>query len=269
MMREMAAALGKKKEAEKYAGLFGKIREAFVERFVKKDGKVGNGSQTCYVLALQVGLLPEDIREKAVEQLVRDIKSRDWHLSTGFLGTAYLMPVLTMSGRNDVASRLLLQETYPSWGYMISKDATTIWERWNGDTGNPAMNSFNHYAFGAVGEWLYRYLAGIDMALDSTGFEEIVIHPYVIDGIDYVRAEHDSIRGTIISGWRRTPSGGITMEVTIPANTRAIVNVPVGPKEAITEQGKKLNQDEIALRGRTDGCFVLSVGSGTYRFESR
>ena len=122
-------------------------------------------------------LAPPKLEAAMVNKLVADIESRSWHLSTGFLGTPFLLFTLADHGRADVAYRLLLNETYPSWGYMLSKGATTWWERWNGDTGDPGMNSYNHYAFGSVMAWVYRSVAGIDTNAEGAGYREIVVHP--------------------------------------------------------------------------------------------
>ena len=131
-------------------------------------------TQTSYVVALYTKMAPEALEPKLVDNLVKDIEARSGHLSTGFLGTPFLLFTLADHGRSDVAYKLLLNDTYPSWGYMLSKGATTWWERWNGDTGDPSMNSYNHYAFGSVVAWVYRYAAGIDTTPDSPGFKEII-----------------------------------------------------------------------------------------------
>jgi alpha-L-rhamnosidase len=268
LMLEMAHALKRAGDARHYRELFVNIRKAFIRRFLNKDGTVGNGSQTSHVLALHIGLLPEEARAAAVAYLVNDIKSRGWHLSTGFLGTAYLMPVLTEAGRNDVAYRLLLNETYPSWGYMIERGATTIWERWNGDTGDPQMNSFNHYCFGAVGEWLYRHVAGIDTDAIPPGFGHIVIRPRPGPGLDSARAHYDSIRGRIATNW--TKKGRILqLNVTIPANSAALVHVPATSPGKVTESGRVLPNQHVKFCRMEEGCAVFSVSPGTYRFASR
>ena len=123
-------------------------------------------TQTAYVLALQFNLFPESLKAQAVDRLVANIESYDTHLTTGFLGTPFLCHVLSQNGRSDIAVKLLLQKSYPSWLYPVTQGATTIWERWdglkpNGDTQTPSMNSYNHYAYGAIGEWMYTYLLGI------------------------------------------------------------------------------------------------------------
>ncbi len=228
MMADMARATHRDGDATKYRQLFEGIREAFVRKFVRADGTIGNGSQTCYALALHIGLVPEPLRKAAVDHLAADIQSRDWHLSTGFLGTPHLMFALSENDRADVAYTLLLNETYPSWGYTISKGATTIWERWNGDSGDPSMNSYNHYAFGSVVEWLYREVAGIDADPAAPGFEKIVIHPHPDLRLGHARAEYDSIRGKIVSEWSLDAAGKLSVNVVIPANTMAKVILPGG-----------------------------------------
>jgi alpha-L-rhamnosidase len=240
MMADMARATHRDGDAAKYRQLFEGIREAFVRKFVRADGTIGNGSQTCYALALHIGLVPEPLRKAAVDHLAADIQSRDWHLSTGFLGTPHLMFALSENGRADVAYTLLLNETYPSWGYTISKGATTIWERWNGDSGDPSMNSYNHYAFGSVVEWLYREVAGIDADPAAPGFEKIVIHPHPDARLGHARAEYDSIRGKIVSEWTLDTAGKLSVNVVIPANTMAKVFLPDGVTKEVGPGAHKI-----------------------------
>ena len=234
-MAEMAKATGRTQRAEAYRELFGKIRAAFIGRFVTASGKVGSGSQTCQILALNTGLVPDDLRSSATTVLTDDIRQRGTLLSTGFLGTVWLMPVLTENGANDLAYALLLQDKCPSWGYMIRKGATTIWERWNGDRGDPGMNSFNHYAFGCVCEWLFKYAAGIDQPSDDAGFGRIRIKPHPGPGIDQMKASYQSVHGRIASQWETT-GGQLMLTATIPPNTTAEVHVPMpkGGAAAIT-----------------------------------
>jgi alpha-L-rhamnosidase len=165
ILAEAAKVLGKTNDAKMYEDLFNKIKDVFINEYVTKAGRVGTNSQTSYVLALKFNLLPENLRAKAAEFLANDIKSRDNHLSTGFLGTPYLCHVLSDNGFTDTAYDLLLQESYPAWLYPVKMGATTIWERWDGEKTDstfqdPGMNSFNHYAYGAIGDWMYRVSAG-------------------------------------------------------------------------------------------------------------
>lgn len=269
MMAEMARALGKADDARAYQVMYEGIKRAFNDAYVKPDGTVGNGSQTCYVLAIHMGLLDSPLREAAGRKLVEDIEKRGGHLSTGFIGSAYLMPALSEIGRDDVAYRLLLNTTYPSWGYMISKGATTIWERWNGDTGDPGMNSFNHYAFGAVGDWMYAYLCGIGQAADSAGFTKLVIRPRIADGLTHARAEYETPYGKAATAWAKD-GAGLTLDVTVPANTTATIYVPAADATLVTEGGQSIPADSaIRFVRMEDGCAVYEVPAGAYRFGVR
>ena len=163
---------------------------------------------------------------KLTENLVRDIEARNWHLSTGFLGTPFLLFALTDHGRSDVAYRLLLNETYPSWGYMLSKGATTWWERWNGDTGDPSMNSYNHYAFGSVVAWMYRYIAGIDTTVNAPGFKKIIVRPHIDPRLTSAKG---GIRFRLWKSRHRvehSSEGHVQFGLGIPANTTADIYIP-------------------------------------------
>ena len=261
MMSQMARAVGKEEDAKRYNEVGQNIRSAFQKTYIKEDGTVGTGTQTSYVVALYTKMSPESLEPALVNNLVRDIENRGWHLSTGFLGTPFLLFTLANHGRSDVAYRLLLNQTYPSWGYMLSKGATTWWERWNGDTGDPAMNSYNHYAFGSVIAWVYRYAAGIDTTTTAPGFKEIVVHPHLDSRMTSARAEYESVYGKIVSDWNGTPSGPFSLRVTIPANTTAEIYLPKVGGAHVTERGKPI---KMQMKGKT---FVAHVGSGTYSFE--
>ena len=263
MMSQMARAIGKDGDAIRYDELQRDIRTAFQKAYIKRNGTVGTGTQTSYVVALYTKMAPEELEPSLVKKLVKDIERRDWHLSTGFLGTPFLLFTLADHGHTDVAYRLLLNETYPSWGYMLSKGATTWWERWNGDTGDPAMNSYNHYAFGSVIAWVYRYAAGIDTIPDSPGFKAIVIHPHLDSRMTSARAEYDSIYGKIISDWKGTARGPFSLHVTIPANTTARVYLPVVPKAKVKQDGSTVHAQ------KEHGSYVVKIGSGSYDFEIR
>src|ERR671916_2196062 len=230
LMAEMSHAIGRGEDAKEYEKLFERIRHAFNEAYVDPGGRVKGDTQTGYVVALHMELLPEELRAKAAGHLVRTIAEKDWHLSTGFVGVGYLCPVLAEAGHPDVAYRLLNNETYPSWGYTIKIGATTVWERWDGWTEehgfqSPNMNSFNHYSLGSVGEWLYRYVAGIDLDPQTSGYGRIVIRPRPGGGLTYARGEYDSVRGRIVSAWS-IEGDRFELHVTIPPNTTATVHVP-------------------------------------------
>jgi alpha-L-rhamnosidase len=261
MMSQMAHAVDKEPEVKRFDELVNNIRMAFQKAYITEDGQVGTGTQTSYVVALYTKMAPEGLEPLLVEKLVKDIERREWHLSTGFLGTPFLLFSLADHGRSDVAYRLLLNETYPSWGYMLSKGATTWWERWNGDTGDPAMNSYNHYAFGSVVAWVYRYAAGIDTTPSAPGFKEVIVHPHPDSRMPSARAEYDSVYGKIVSDWNGTSSGRFSLRVIIPANTTARVFLPAVSGARVTESGNP-------VEGQAEsGSYVVRVGSGTYNFE--
>ncbi len=230
LMAQIAAVLGRTEDAARFAALFEDIKAAFSAAYVSADAEVKSGTQTAYVLALRFGLLPEALRPLAARHLVQAIDAKNGHLSTGFVGVGYLCPVLSDAGCSDVAYQLLLNTTFPSWGYSLTQGATTIWERWDGWTlekgfQDVGMNSFNHYSLGSVGEWLQRYVAGIDQDPDAPGFARIRIQPRPDRRLSFARASFESIRGRIESHW--TLSGDqFTLRVSIPANTTATVTLP-------------------------------------------
>jgi alpha-L-rhamnosidase len=260
-MADIAHALGKDRDAERYRALGTQIRAAFQKEFVKDDGTVGTGSQTAYVLALYMNLLPEAQVPVAVGKLVQDIEAHNRHLTTGFLGTPFLLFTLADHDRTDIAYHLLFNDTYPSWGYMLSKGATTWWERWNGDTGDPAMNSYNHYAFGSVMAWVYRYVVGIDTTPEGPGFHQIVIHPRLDARLTKAGGTYLSAYGKIAADWSGTAAGPFSLKVTIPANTTAKIYLPAIANAKVTEGGK-------AVKTAKEGAsYVVEIGSGSYAFE--
>ncbi len=266
LLARIAEILGKPEDAANFGARRDVAVEAFNRRFVTRDGLVGSGSQTSYVLALHFDLLPEELRPRALEALVRNIERRGNKLSTGFVGTPYLPHVLTRFGRADVAYRLLNQKDWPSWLYPVTQGATTIWERWDGWTHDKGfqdvgMNSFNHYAYGAVGDWLFSTVAGIDLDPERPGYEHILLRPQPGGGLTWAKASYDSIRGRIESGWR-IEGEDLTYEVLVPANTTATVRVPLGEGEAAKADGAWALRDE-------EGVTVFEVPSGRYRFTVR
>jgi len=261
MMAVMAHAVGKEDDATRYAELMEKIRKAYRAAYIKENGEVQGGTQTAYVVTLYTKMAPPALEAAMVDNLVKDIQSRNGHLSTGFLGTPFLLLTLANHGRADVAYGLLLNDTYPSWGYMLSKGATTWWERWNGDTGDPSMNSYNHYAFGSVVAWVYRSVAGIDTSVAGPGYREIVIHPHMDARITHARGEYDSAYGRIVSDWTGTPDGRFALEVSIPPNTRARVLLPASPHRRVMQDGKPVKTV------KESGSQMMQLGSGSYHLE--
>ncbi|HEX2917355.1 MAG TPA: family 78 glycoside hydrolase catalytic domain, partial [Edaphobacter sp.] len=260
-MEEMSHALGRKDDEAKYRSLYTKVADAYRREYVHADGAVAGDTQTAYVLTLYAHLAPKSMEKGMTERLVKDIEAHGNHLTTGFLGTPFLMFVLEDQGRADVAYRLLLTDTYPSWGYMVKKGATTWWERWNGDTGDPAMNSYNHYAFGSVMAWVYRRVAGIDTDSSGAGFHHLVIKPHAEAGLRSVHGEYDSVYGTVTTDWVRGAAGKLELTVHVPANTTATVYMPRAGATSVSEAGKKVHAE---VEG---DALKMEVGAGSYRFE--
>jgi len=264
LMAEMATALGKTADAQRYSQLRADIQAAFTQAFLAPDGTLKNSSQTGYALAFTMDLIPADRRQQATERFVREIERHRWHLATGFIGTPRLLPGLSAAGRDDVAYRVLLQEDYPSWLFQVKLGATTMWERWDGWTPDRGfqsigMNSFNHYAFGAVGEYLYTAVAGIET--DGPGFRRLLIRPRPGPGLTWAKATYDSINGPVRSAWR-VDGGKLSLDVTLPPNTSAKVYVPAkDPASVQAPAGTRLLPAE-------GGCAVLAAPAGTWRFEA-
>jgi alpha-L-rhamnosidase len=243
LMAKIAAALGESNDEARFADLHRAIQDAFIQKFAKSDGTVATGSQTSQVLALYFNLVPEELRPTAVQKLVDDIESRDWHLSTGFVGSSYLPYVLSDNGRLDVAYKLLHQKTWPSWLYAVTQGATTIWERWDGWTEeagfqDPGMNSFNHYAYGAIGEWLFTRVAGIELDDSTPGFQRFVLRPMPGETLDWIECEFNSPHGLIRSNWKQEGSN-LEWEVSVPPNTEATVHVPTGYAQLRLKDGEE------------------------------
>lgn len=269
LLSRVAAVLGKRKDAERYARLFEKTRRAFQERFVTAQGLVAGLTQTSYVLALHFDLLPEKLRPAAVAELVRDIESRQMHLSTGFVGAPYLLHVLSRFGQYGTAYALLLQKSWPSWLYSVTQGATTIWERWDGWTHDhgfqdPGMNSFNHYAYGSVGDWLYGVVAGLEPDPDEPGYAHILFRPHPGGGLTQARAEHLSPRGKVASAWV-IDGGLLTLEITVPANSSGTVYVPAAFPDDVVELGGGAGASFLRME---DGAAVFAVESGSYTFQA-
>jgi alpha-L-rhamnosidase len=289
LMRQMAHATGRAGAEKHYAALFENIRTAFQKKFVHEDGFIpgadnsasifgvinnpnakanGGDTQTSYVLALHMNLLPENLRAAAAKRLVDKIKANHEMLATGFLGTPYLLEELTKAGYQDLAFKLLLNTGYPSWGYMVDHGATTMWERWNGDQmiSDPSMNSFNHYAYGAVADWVYRYVAGVDTTAEDAGFHTVVLNPHFDARLGHVDFDYQSPMGLIHSDWKVTGNKAV-WHVTLPANTTGWL--PLEAPEAMKYKldGLPLNQNPKAKLVQHDGQSGVELQPATYNFE--
>jgi alpha-L-rhamnosidase len=274
-MARMARELGRHADATRFQAMFERVRAAFQKEFVREDGQLAVEAQTAYVVALSFNLIPPEMRSRAAERLVGHIRELDWHLSTGFIGISHLNPTLSLSGHSDVAYRLLLQETYPSWLYPVLHGATTIWERWNGWTHqdgffNPQMNSFNHYSLGSVGEWLFRHVAGIEVDPDVAGFQQFVLKPFIEAGLTFARATYRTMHGQIESHWIRD-GAQLTWTICIPANTTARVFIPSGRDSLITESEVPLTRAAgiKTVAFSEAGYAVCEATAGCFTFKSK
>jgi alpha-L-rhamnosidase len=271
LVAEIAGVLGKEDDAKNYRQLFEDIRKAFNAAYVSADGRIKGDTQTVYVLALAFDLLPEAMREPAAKRLVDNISGRQWHLSTGFVGTKDLMATLNTIGQTDVAYHLFHNETFPSWGFSIQHGATSIWERWDGWTPekgfqDPGMNSFAHYSFGAVCEWMFRTIGGIDT--EGPAYKNIVIRPIPGGRLSWARTSYDSIQGKIATAWK-IDGDSLKLDVTIPANTTATVYIPAANAAGVREGKKPAAQAEgVQSIGTQDKTALFKIGSGTYHFTS-
>ncbi len=288
LMGEMAAALGRTGEAAAYRELSGRIALQFGRDYLSADGSLKVSTQTAHVLALAVGMLPPNLVGPTADRLAARIAANGNRMTTGFLGTRDILPALSRNGKHDIALGLFQSRQYPSWGYEVVNGATTVWERWdsytkehgfNGAEGsqNASMNSFSHYAFGAVTAWMFRDLAGIET--DGPGYRRVIIRPGIpsdaspfrqrkdVGEVDWVRARYDSVRGRIVSAWKRT-ARGLELEVTLPANTTARIEIPAASTECVRESGKPLAKSKgVRVASVADGRVLIEVGSGSYRFD--
>ncbi len=267
-----AEVLGYEEDVAAYQSLLSEIKKAFQDEFMSPSGRLGPNTQTAYVLALQFDMLPISMRDQAVQRLVENIKSYGYHLTTGFLGTPYLCHVLSRFGREDMAYELLMQDTYPSWLYPVTMGATTIWERWDGIKPDstfqtPGMNSYNHYAYGAIGDWMYRNVAGINAVASHPGYKKIIIKPIPGGGLSNAEGTLATYYGSITSGWEYQEES-LIQKVTIPVNTSAEIFIPASEMESATVNGKTLSKaKEIEVIGAEDGYLKVLTGSGNYIFN--
>jgi alpha-L-rhamnosidase len=270
LLQRAALVLGKKDDAARYGEQLGRIKSAFRREFVTDTGRVGEDTQTAYALALQFDLLPDDLRPVAAKRLAQEVRKRK-HLTTGFLGTPYLCHVLARYGYLDEAYMLLNREEYPSWLYPVKQGATTIWERWDGQKPDGTfqdvgMNSFNHYAYGAIGEWMYRVMAGLEIDESMPGYKHILVQPQPGGGFTSVKASHETMYGPASSAWTLS-DGRFDLAVRVPPNTHATVRLPKAQLASVTEAGQALATGNGITNTRQDSdAVVVEVGSGDYRF---
>jgi len=279
ILAQVAKILGKSADAQNYSQLATQIKDSINRKFFNTEsGNYANGTQTANAMALNLGLAPDDRRGSVEGNLTNDIVYRhDTHVTTGFIGVKHLMEALTQMGRADLAYELATQTSYPSWGYMVARGATTLWELWQEKTG-PSMNSHDHAMFGSVGSWFYRALAGINMEPDTAGYEHIRIEPQIVRDLTWASGTMETIRGTASSSWTHS-TGTITLRVTIPVNSDARILIPKDDymtdvtiyegDRVVFEKGHYVSGD-VGITGAAaekNGDTVFEVGSGTYLFK--
>jgi alpha-L-rhamnosidase len=293
MMAEMAKAAGKNDDADKYNVIFSKIKEALIAHYTDTQGRFktnaaayGTGAgyvdgemgfdghtQTAYANALHMDLIKPEMRQKMGDWLAELIKNNGGKLSTGFLGVKPLLPALSATDHTDEAYKLLLSKEYPSWGFEVENGATTIWERWNsyikgkGFENNAGMNSFNHYAFGSVNEWLFGNAAGIKV--QEAGYKTFIVKPEIAkEGINHIKATYHSIHGDIKSAWTKKDNQ-LIFDVDVPVNTRADIFIPCKNKDDVKESNNAImNNPDFTSKGFEKGYLHLNIGSGAYNFTS-
>lgn len=293
LMEQVAGRLGKEVDQKRFRTFYENIKKSFNEVFVNDEGKTfappassifgNNGgdmwsglpmqedqlvdTQTSYVVPLQFDLFNEKNKPLALKHLVSNIEKHNYTLTTGFIGTPYLNLVLSDNGYDDIAYKLFEQTAYPSWLYPVLQGATTIWERWNSYTiingfGPVDMNSFNHYSYGAIQEWMMAYSAGIQRDEQCPGYKHILLQPRIGGSCDYIRAHYNSVYGRIESGWEKQKKG-YTYKAVVPANTTATLYLPMGK----TRVGKPASHPAGAtFVDYKDGNAIYELTSGTYQF---
>ncbi len=264
VVSKIAEILGKKDDAKKYAELSENVKKAFVKRFVGADGTVESDSQTAYLLPLAFDILPRELARKAHAKLLERIAKDNFHLNTGFVGTPHLNPVLTKTGSHGLAVRLLLNKTYPSWLYPITQGATTMWERWNSFShekgfGDVNMNSFNHYAYGAIGQWMYANIGGL--WYDAAGYSRVLFAPKFDKRITSASVWHETPYGRASSAWR-LENGAVKWRVTVPSNSDGRVVFDTKKPDSIRVNGKSAK-----LETSPDGYPQTVLPSGEYTLE--
>lgn len=260
LFSKMAEIIGEKEDAQKYQKLYNEIVKTYQETFFKENGHMSVQTQTAQIVSLYFNLVPDEYKEYVVEDLLKLLKKENGHLVTGFVGTPYFCHVLSQNGHTKEAYELLLKEDFPSWLYQVKQGATTVWEHWDGlkpdkSMWSPDMNSFNHYAYGAVAEWLYRASAGIDCDEKEPGFKLICIAPHIGGGLKYVKASYESVYGKIVSNWAQDGEI-VTLQVEIPCNTKATI-IPCEARKIVDAGGL-----DFTLNA---GKYKAEAGSGNYK----
>ncbi len=280
LLSEIAQVIGKPQDASEYAKLAEDVAGAYQEKYFNQEThNYEGGTQTANLLPLGFGITPDELKDQVFQNIVAAVNARGGHPSTGFLGTQYILPILSEYGRHDMAYDMINLKTYPSWGYMVEKGATTIWELWNSDTEPPeGMNSRNHYALGGIGEWVYGYLGGLKPEVGHPGFKESIIAPMPVGDLSWAKTTHTTAYGKLLVDWK-IQGDVFHMDVLIPTNTTSIVKIPKADFNfsTITVDGTEIfkedeffdNFDTIQFISEDDDSVSFRIGSGAYSFVAK
>lgn len=262
---KMAKIIGRDKDAEEYEELYKKVLNKYQRTFFDAKGTMTVQTQTSHIVSLYFGLVPEQYKQQTVNNLVKLLEKENGHLVTGFVGTPYFCHALSENGKIDEAFELLMREDFPSWLYQVKMGATTIWEHWDGikpdgSMWSPDMNSFNHYAYGAVDEWIYRVLGGLEADEEAPGFKHSIIQPHIGGGLEFARTSYITAYGKLETYWRHE-NDVIELVITIPHNTKATIKLE-RVSEIIADDGLDFHKNQA-------GCFIAESGSGvkTIRYK--
>ena len=271
LLAQMADALGKQDEAEEYEALAKRQAKAFHAKYYHPEtANYVTGTQTSNLLPLAFGMVPPEFQQAVADSVARDVAEHGYHHTTGFLGTPVILPMLAKYGHAEAAWRIASSDEYPSLGYMVKKGATTIWERWNTDQMGPEMNSRNHFAFGAMAQWFFEGLAGIQLDPDVPGFKHFIVRPEVVGDLNWVKADYPSPYGRIACDWRRDDDGSLRLHVVVPANTTATVYLPTAEVSSVRESGKPLAEAAaVHQRGVQGNRVVVDLPAGDYQFVAQ
>jgi alpha-L-rhamnosidase len=270
LLMKSASVLGMDEDVARYSELLPRIKAAFQREFMTPGGRLASNTQTAYSMALQFDLLPQDLRQQAADRIADNVKEFR-HLTTGFLGTPLLCHALSENGHPETAYYLLFQDKYPSWLFPVTMGATTIWERWDGikpdsTFQNVGMNSFNHYAYGAIGEWIYQNVTGIKIDPENPGYKNVRIKPLPTDKLDYAKSWHTGPYGKIESGWK-SAGDALEFHIIIPPNSTARICLPASGDSEVWESGKSVEKGNgISGIEQVDDCRIIEIGSGKYIF---
>jgi len=270
LLSKIAAILGTSEDVKYYKNLTSKINKAFLEEFVTPNGRLVSHTQTAYTLALAFDILPESYRKRAADYLDQNVR-RFEHITTGFLGTPLISQILTDYGYLETAYNLLNRKEYPSWLYPVTMGATTIWERWDGikpdsTFQNPGMNSLNHYAYGAIGKWLYSTVAGIDIDEENPGYKHIIIKPNPGGKLTHAKAKINTMYGLASSSWK-IEDDQFLLSIVVPANTMSYIHFPVEDlNSVIIDGGSVTANSKMNIIEDQNGRSVVRTGSGSYTF---